>query len=50
MRFQPTHAGNDGGIDAGIIPPSSLIAAAVDLATVAAAQRDGDKATAMASI
>jgi len=42
MRCQPKHAGIDGGIDAGIFPPSSFVAAAVDLAVVAAAQRHGE--------
>jgi len=34
MRFQPQRAGSDGRIKPDIFPPSSFIAAAVDLAMV----------------
>jgi hypothetical protein len=42
MRPQPQHAGGDGWIHPSIPPPRDLIAAAVDLAMMSAAQRDGE--------
>ncbi len=39
MRLQPERAGVHDGIDTGFLPPRSLIATAVDLAVVTAAQR-----------
>lgn len=42
MRFQPEHAGADGGIDPGLFPPTRFVAKAVQLAMVAAAERHGE--------
>ena len=39
MSFQPQRAGGDGRIDAGLLPPSGFVTAAMDLTVVAAAQR-----------
>ena len=42
MRLQPQHAGGDGRINPSAPPPCGFVAAAVDLAMMPAAQRDGE--------
>jgi hypothetical protein len=42
VRFQPERTSRHGRIDPGAAPPGGFIAAAVDLAVVAAAQRDSE--------
>ena len=42
MRLQPQRAGGDGWNDTGLFPPSGFITTAMDLAMMAAAQRDDE--------
>ncbi len=42
MRFEPQHAGGGGRIDASLLPPRRFVAAAMDLAMMAAAERHGE--------
>ena len=42
MRLQPQRAGGDGWIDTGLFPPCGFITTAMDLAMMAAAQRDDE--------
>ncbi len=42
MRLQPQRMGRDGWINSSGPPPCGFIAAAVDLAMVSSAQRDGE--------
>jgi hypothetical protein len=39
MRFEPKRTGSGAGINAGLFPPCRLVATAVDLAMMAAAER-----------
>ena len=49
VRLEPERAGGADGIDPGILPPCGFVAAAVDLAMMAAAQRDGELIADLAS-
>ena len=40
MSFQPEHAGTDGRINTGFIPPTDFITTAMHLAMVSATERD----------
>jgi hypothetical protein len=42
MRLQPQRAGGGGRIDASLLPPCRFVATAMDLAMMAAAERDGE--------
>ena len=41
MRFEPERTGGGAGINAGLLPPCRLVATAMDLAMMAAAERHG---------